>query len=182
MAGRHLWPFIIPASRHFHVSRFLSGTDCSLPARGAANVFPKANPSPLQAPCFLPQDHCVLPRPFPSALPSPAIPRAQSRQLRLLRSFWRRKLDPAQLHLQPQPGHTPAPLHSAALLDNIHIFLLESASAAASATKSEEGHTGNAEFPRFGQTKSLLSFTSVGFKKVLPAASHPQAPLFQSAA
>lgn len=105
----------------------------------------------------------------------PGRARAQSRQLRLLRSFWRRKLDPAQLHLQLQPGHTPAPLPSAALLDNIHIFLSESASAAASATKSEEGHTGNAEFPRFGQTKSLLSFTSVDLRRscLLPATLRP---------
>lgn len=60
VAGRHPWPFIILASRHFHVSRFLSGTDSSLPAQGAANVFPKANPSPLQALPFLPQNHSVL--------------------------------------------------------------------------------------------------------------------------
>lgn len=60
VAGRHSWPFIIPASRHFHVSRFLSGTDSSLPAQGAANVFPKANPSPLQALPFLPQDCSML--------------------------------------------------------------------------------------------------------------------------
>lgn len=119
--------------------------------------------------------------PFGSAFPV-RPPRSAPAAEAARKFLEKEQLDPAQLHLQPQPGHTPAPLHSAALQDNIHIFLLESALAAAFATKSERGHTGNAEFPRFGQTKSLLSFTRVSFKKVLPVASRPQAPLFQSAA
>lgn len=107
----------------------------------------------------------------PSALPSPSIPRAQPRQLKLLRSFWRRSSS-------TRPSCTSDPKPTSFSSSVIHILLL----AAAFTTKSEQGHTGNTEFPRFGQTKSLLSFTSVSFKKVLLVASHPQASLFQSAA